>query len=77
METFEKLAGCPEKEASVKLGPREVWLLKILRPLKRSQLLCIRTMGKRLCGHLRNWPGPTHHRLGLFHVTKKTFLKKI
>jgi hypothetical protein len=32
-------------------------------PLKRSQELCIRTIGKIPWGHLRNWPGPNHCRL--------------
>jgi hypothetical protein len=42
------------KEGFVKLGPRKVWFLKKLVALKRSQALCIRTIGNMPCGHLRN-----------------------
>jgi hypothetical protein len=41
-----KTCTLPRKEACVKLGPRKALLPKRLCPLKRSQVLCIRTVGK-------------------------------
>jgi hypothetical protein len=58
-----KTCTLPRKEACVKLGPRKALLPKRLCPLKRSQVLCIRTVGKIPWRHPRNWPNATHFRL--------------
>jgi hypothetical protein len=53
----------PRKEACINLDPWKEWLLKWLAPLKRSQALVLRTIGKAPGRHPRNWSDYIHSKL--------------